>query len=333
MALKRIKRALWTLLGGGSRVPRAMIQRRGAGVLVLGYHGVRQFRTRPDWLLVEQGAFERQMRWLKAEFDVVGIDEAVEALRQGPVKDRLACVTFDDGYANNISLGLPVLQQFRVPATIYLATGYLGSPDMLWTVRLRGAIIGTRATTLSLNGGSGGPRSVPRTMRGRNRLVEEMKRDFAARPRPERMRILEHLEVELGGATWSRDAFGFMNREELAAGASSGLLTFGAHTVHHEILGQCSDEVVAREVQDSVDAVRELGVPLSNTFAYPNGEPPDFDQRAQAAVEAAGCRAALTTIPGFNRDATHLLAMRRVLVPGHAGIAAFRQAAAGMIVP
>lgn len=333
MALNRVARELWTRFGGRSRVPESRIKRRGRGVLVLGYHGIREHQTQPDWLLVEQAAFEQQLRWLRAEFDIVAIDEAVVALRQGAVRGRLACVTFDDGYANNISLALPVLQRFRVPATIYLATSFIGSPDILWTVRLRGAIVRTRARTFSLDGESPHLRVVPRTVRGRNRLVAAMKLELAARPRAERMQLLARIEADLGRAAYTRDEFGFMGREDLAAGAASGLLTFGGHTVHHEILSLCSDGLVAGEVQDSIAAISRLGLPPSATFAYPNGEAADFDDRAQAAVQEGGCHAAVTTIPGFNRDASALFAMRRVLVPGHAGLTAFRLAAAGMMSP
>jgi peptidoglycan/xylan/chitin deacetylase (PgdA/CDA1 family) len=40
---------------------------------------------------------------------------------------RTFVVTFDDGYANNLTLAAPILRDLKVPATIFLATGFIGS--------------------------------------------------------------------------------------------------------------------------------------------------------------------------------------------------------------
>jgi peptidoglycan/xylan/chitin deacetylase (PgdA/CDA1 family) len=47
--------------------------------------------------------------------------------RNRPLPPRVFAVTFDDGYENNLTEALPILAEYRVPATVFLATSYLGT--------------------------------------------------------------------------------------------------------------------------------------------------------------------------------------------------------------
>lgn len=46
-----------------------------------------------------------------------------------PVPREAFAVTFDDGYENLLTHAWPVLRELNVPATVFLATGYLDSPE------------------------------------------------------------------------------------------------------------------------------------------------------------------------------------------------------------
>ncbi len=106
----------------------------GARVLVLSYH-----RVTPDFaesakeglpsLLVSARTLRRQLEQVGRTHDLVSLDEAVRVLREprgAPGRD-VATVTFDDGYADNLHVALPVLSVLRVPATVFVATGYTGT--------------------------------------------------------------------------------------------------------------------------------------------------------------------------------------------------------------
>src|SRR3954469_1945522 len=69
--------------------------------------------------------FEHRMRWVKANFEVLPLGEAVRALREDRLPRRSLCITFDDGYADNYRIALPILRRLGLPATFFVATGFL----------------------------------------------------------------------------------------------------------------------------------------------------------------------------------------------------------------
>lgn len=105
-----------------------------------------------------------------------------------------------------------------------------------------------------------------------------------------------------------------MVREWLAAGNE-----LGDHTITHPDLRRTTDDRLRREISGSKDELEaEFGVRV-RTFAYPSG---DYDDRAVAALRAAGFEAAVTTAYGLARP-DDLFALRRVRVQGSDGLQGF----------
>lgn len=116
----------------------------GAGIRVLCYHTVvEQWRNKSvQWpTAVTFSAFRSHLAHLRENYQVIPVSMIQEVL-QGPAKewDRFACITFDDGYLSNYELAWPLLQEYRMPATIYLSTGYIETTRLMPSSVLRLAI-------------------------------------------------------------------------------------------------------------------------------------------------------------------------------------------------
>lgn len=81
--------------------------------------------------------------------------------------------------------------------------------------------------------------------------------------------------------------------------------TFGAHTVTHPILSRVEAAAARCEIATSWRRLREEGLPTTDVFCYPNGEPPDFTAREPALLRELGFAAAVTTIPGYVTSANY----------------------------
>lgn len=98
--------------------------------LILNYHrvGMPPSGARYKGLFVTPTHLARQIRWLKrAGYTILPVSEALESSEK-----KVASITFDDGYEDNLKLGFPVLKQEQVRASIYLITGDVGQKNHVW---------------------------------------------------------------------------------------------------------------------------------------------------------------------------------------------------------
>ncbi len=113
---------------------RLLPRRRQAGTCgILMYHRVCPTPTNrfsPTYS-VTPARFANQLKGLlRRGYRAFSLDQVVAAHRTGErLSQRAFAVTFDDGYANNYLYALPVLEELKVPATVFLATAYIGCSD------------------------------------------------------------------------------------------------------------------------------------------------------------------------------------------------------------
>ena len=66
--------------------------------------------------------FSKDIRWLKSRFDMISLEEAQRRVRQPQNHKPCVAVTFDDGYAVNCDVALPLLIEEDIPCTYFVTT-------------------------------------------------------------------------------------------------------------------------------------------------------------------------------------------------------------------
>jgi peptidoglycan/xylan/chitin deacetylase (PgdA/CDA1 family) len=99
-------------------------ERPWQGVRVLAYHRVSDER---DALAVTPAQFAQQMKVLRESG--LSIRRLREAFSAPETASSVVCVTFDDGYRDNLTDALPILREHGIPATIFLPTGIIDGTD------------------------------------------------------------------------------------------------------------------------------------------------------------------------------------------------------------
>ena len=107
------------------------------GAIILMYHSV---AAEDEARFIEPGnriapaVFERQMAFLRRERRVVALAELVDEVDRGRTPPAgTVCITFDDGYRDNLTLAAPILEKYRLPATLFLATGLVERAENQWS--------------------------------------------------------------------------------------------------------------------------------------------------------------------------------------------------------
>ncbi len=118
----------WATLPGRRRAAIERAARQAEPVCILFYHRVAD--EHPNAWTISTRAFGKQIEWLRGRFDLVSLTEAQERVASGRNRTPTVCITFDDGYADNMRFALPLLLRQQIPFTYFVSTDYVlgGSP-------------------------------------------------------------------------------------------------------------------------------------------------------------------------------------------------------------
>ncbi|MBM3499189.1 MAG: polysaccharide deacetylase family protein, partial [Armatimonadetes bacterium] len=231
---------------------------------------------------------------------------------------RAVAITFDDGYEDNFRVAWPVLQEFGLPATIFLTTDYIGARTGIWLNRLHVALRETPLAALSAPEvlGSDAPPLPLGSPEARDAAGLTLVNALYDRPPQERKalteQLIDRLGVDLAALSPMPSALRFLSWGQVRQMADTGLMTFGSHGCSHSIVSRLAHEVLQEELSVSKAVIeRETGREVRH-FAYPNGGPRDWDDRAMSLLAELGYATAVTMCPGLVGPGTPLLALPRV---------------------
>jgi peptidoglycan/xylan/chitin deacetylase (PgdA/CDA1 family) len=299
---------------GGVSLLRSWRRNRGT---ILAYHRVLPAGsddlsfTQPG-MYVTQETFETQIRYLTRHYRLVALND----LLARPF-DRACAITFDDGWVDNYEFAFPILKKYEVPATIFIATGQVGTGRWPWPDRIcyyvhrapAGRFAGALTSALRSEG-----------VNGINDGVFPADRHLAAEQAVQRLKGLEH---GLLGRVMSlvdrdfADLNGTLHRnrpwmtwDEVIAMSAAGM-AFGSHTRTHVILTRVSRAEALVEIQDSrLELSARINRPVS-TFCYPNGA---YDAEIVRMVADAGYSLAVTTRRGLIGRSAHPMTLNRLMI-------------------
>ncbi|SFB74694.1 polysaccharide deacetylase family protein [Massilia yuzhufengensis] len=238
---------------------------------------------------VDAARFDQLLGLLTACFNLVTLEQGLVQLRAGTLPPRATCITFDDGYADNAEVALPILRRHGVAATFYVSTGFLDGGRM-WNDTII-ELVRRAPDQIDLGRAGFGVLRLD-SLNSRRHAIGTLLAKLKYLPLAERHEQVELLR-ELVGVALPDDLMmtGTQVRQLHAAG-----MEIGGHTVNHPILARLAPEQARREISDGKEALEALlGAPVYS-FAYPNGKPgQDYLAEHADMVRAAGFTSAVST--------------------------------------
>lgn len=255
-----LRRVAWQILGALSGPWLAFDRLASRRLRVLGYHDV------PN-----AGELRAQLDYLVDQFLPLRVDEVIPFLSgEIEVAKQPVWVTFDDGDPSVVEVGLPVLQEFSVPATMFVCPGVIDTnTPHWWQLVEQAADAGTETED--------GPVGVDTVVRLKKERDETRREEVA--------RIAMHFQTASGHETYRRQVTSDQLDEWQTAGN-----TVGNHTWDHPILDMCSVKEQERQIRSAHEWLADrLPVPPS-VFAYPSGR---WSRESEAVLDRLGYRVAV----------------------------------------
>jgi peptidoglycan/xylan/chitin deacetylase (PgdA/CDA1 family) len=277
-----------------------------ARLSILIYHRV---LPEPDPLfpdLPDAARFREVLRWMKSWFNVLPLDEAVRRLAAGTLPGRAAAITFDDGYADNFTVALPLLREHGLTATFFIASGFLDGGRM-WNDTIIEVIRRCPLTMLDLEHLDLG-RHILDTLAARRNAIDTLIDRVKYRPGAQRIALTENIVESLGVAPPTDLMMTSHTVQQLRRAG----MQIGAHTLSHPVLSKLTLEEARREIADDKAKLENLLSERVGLFAYPNGKlGEDYIEEHVSLVRAIGFDAAFSTAWGAATCGSDLMQLPR----------------------
>jgi peptidoglycan/xylan/chitin deacetylase (PgdA/CDA1 family) len=252
----------------------------------------------------------------RAGIELVSLDEMHRQLTQGAGKRRFTCLTFDDGYRDNLCNAHPILKRYEVPYAIYVPTNFPDGLGTLWWLALEAIIVKNDRIGTVVDDED--RRFECSSIVDKRELFAALYWWLRSLSMPELSRIIHDLaaryDVDLRALCQEQ----CMTWVELAELASDPLVTIGGHSVTHSALAKMSEDSVRSEMRSSAAIIEAaLGV-RPRHFCYPLGDQASAGPREFAIARELGFKTAVTTRPGvlFPVHRGHLTALPRISLNG-----------------
>lgn len=293
--------------------------------VVLMYHRVltSEERTRTGshpGIVVDRETFARQMAVLKRRFVVLPIDEFARRM-EGliPFEDSSCLITFDDGWNDNFTHAMPILQHHRLPAVVFLPVNFIGGRRVFWQEQLTHLVYQAVMAV----------RNEPRRREQFRESLAAVRLDFLLDlpdldPRPAIMEavrqqkglaapVIEGSIVALANVLGIRldeidGTDGFLDWEQVENMSRQGI-AFGGHGAEHRLLTLVSTSEARDEIRKAKDVIDSHLQKRTLTFSYPNG---NWSPAVVNLVKESGYRMAFTTQTGHVGCGDDRFTVRRV---------------------
>ncbi|BFU93644.1 MAG: putative Polysaccharide deacetylase [Nitrospira sp.] len=308
----------------------AHVRNRGR-VAIVTYHRVvpndmvRAEHIQPG-MYVRTESFEAHAAYLRERFVVLPFADLLEQWRTDGLDSskRYCVITFDDGWHDNYRYAFPVLKKYGLPATIFLATDYIGTSRWFWPDELayvlgqaqqqmrekdfHGALVSVLAKVTQAEGAA--TPCLPLLAESdvsvnSDRLIEQCKN----LPPETIAEFVHQLSQALGvRPPGVRVLLDWNEVKEMA----KHNITFGAHSCSHRILTNIPLAEVEEELIESREALLKHDLAPVPVFCYPNG---NFNRKIQSLTKAAGYLGAVGCEIGLEDGRPHdAFALKRISV-------------------
>jgi peptidoglycan/xylan/chitin deacetylase (PgdA/CDA1 family) len=246
-------------------------------ILILVYHHVQNYKL-----------FFKQIEYLRAKYELIDLNKAIELLRSDKDFTQKFVITFDDGYKNTYYLAKKNTK--KIPVFIYLSTYYIESGEIFWWDIFRMMAKNNKKLAKSLS------------------TVEEILKNIQQEERDSKIEELiqyynqniksENFEAEASPLSWN-DLKEMKNYD----------VDFGGHGHHHYVLTNARLDTIKEELKINKELIEKNLSVECNHFAYPGGY---YNKKIIKNLKEHGYLSAATIKYGINTKNTDLFELYRI---------------------
>lgn len=212
--------------------------------------------------------FEKQVQFLSKNYTVVSLKDYFE---RNSSENNLCAITFDDGYLNNLTNALPILEKYNTPATFFITGMNEIGCDILWAdyVNIVSKICQEKVaidgeTFYNKNG------NYFSEARGTS-LMEVVKNEKPEYSFKEKIFVAFDNKLKFKGNPNYFEYWKLMSDTQLQVLSKSNCAVIGSHGYYHNNLGNISPQNAFDELSNSKKYLESLIQKEITSIGYPDG--------------------------------------------------------------
>lgn len=260
--------------------------------IVLMYHRIADISSDPWQLAVSPAHFEEQLQVLK-RYRVISMRELVEHVRNNSIPSNCVCLSFDDGYGDNYHAAIPLLEKYEIPASIFIATGYINQQRPFWWDELEQLLLHSSELPSSFSTDINGQPiefDLGKTVLSPDEEEQQHHWQWPAPPPTQRIGlyltiweqlkpltypslqpVLQNIQYWAGNHVPANDNDFPMTEEQLNISSRHPLVDIGLHTTTHTALGAHSAETQRYEMEACRQYLETHTAQYQPLVTYPYG--------------------------------------------------------------
>ncbi len=249
-------------------------------ILNLMYHGVYEhdgdfFRAAHTPVKL----FRKQIEYLCKHFDIISTEEAFSHYENNTTPKRQSVtITFDDGFRNNLDTVLPILEQFKVPATFYISGVCVNDMKIrtLWSLLVNALYYFYQNPDISAFKGSelNSKIAIKKYLQGNGQAADEFT-DF----------VLEHFDLAQKLNNTPKEGWLLLDKDGIREMLTSNYVQIGSHGQRHLMLSKLKMDELKYELFQSAENIGTLTGQQVKTIAFPYG---DYNEQVKKIALEAG---------------------------------------------
>jgi peptidoglycan/xylan/chitin deacetylase (PgdA/CDA1 family) len=285
-----------------------------ASAVILSYHSIVEEPQLTDQILgisQSRANFEAHMKTVAQQFSPVTVEEVADFARTGrQFPPRALAVTFDDGFADNYDVALPILHHYGIPATFYIMVNAVTGGLLPWYCRVRFAFNTTSKPQWS---DPEGKRTYSLAVPEQRKVARQAAWDVGARMTGDvQHEFVDEVEKSLDIEP-SCVGHGFMMTWDQVRALRKAGHTIGAHTLSHPNVAHMSQSEARFEIIECKKRLEEELGERINHFSYPHPAlNPEWSAQTLEITREAGFKSAVLTTSGPVRAGDEPLALKRI---------------------
>lgn len=251
------------------------------------------------WPPMKPSLFSGIIKQLTKNFTVVSLEHYLNDAGAFQNRRKLATVTFDDGYKDNIEFAAPVLKKFNCPASFYVVSGCIDKNIPTWTYILDNIFQKTKQKNIDLHYDF-----VPEKFKKislelitpEDQIIKDIKIWLKKISNQQRLLILKEISDQCNDVPLPANKM--MSWSDIRQLDQDGFI-IGSHSHTHPLLASLErEEEISAELNVSAQMIKQETGKCPQTISYPVG---NYDERVVRLSKEAGYQYGLAVGQQFFR--------------------------------